>query len=311
MALLDLPYTVVECELDEEEMRSVEALCIRVRNDVRSEVIRRSLPPAMFEILLPCNVLIFVDVKFVHLLFTSINVGGLASLWFKKAAGGILPPEKAMSYAKEGLGLADPTYMLLPCELTRASVADVSDSIKSIVLDHVAKVFSAKTRPRTIPGYEVLQPVLDRFSDDHPDWEKNVFIAMRFRPQKQFQDIHGSIKQTLSDLGLKGLRSDDRVYPLDGDLWSNICVYMMGCKYGLCVFEEIDEREFNPNVPLEYGFMRAMNRQVLLLKDIRMPKLPSDMTGKLYRTFDSYNIELTINEQVRQWAERDLGLVRH
>ena len=83
---------------------------------------------------------------------------------------------------------------------------------------------------------------------------------------------------------------------------------MMGCGYGVCIFEEIDEREFNPNVPLEYGFMRAMNRHVLLLKDIRMPKLPTDMTGKLYRNFDTYNITLTIREQISQWAERDLGL---
>jgi hypothetical protein len=54
--------------------------------------------------------------------------------------------------------------------------------------------------------------------------------------------------------------------------------------------------------------MWAMNRQVLLLKDIRMPKMPSDMTGKLYRTFDTYNIAQTIHEQISQWAERDLGL---
>ena len=82
----------------------------------------------------------------------------------------------------------------------------------------------------------------------------------------------------------------------------------MGCLFGVCVFEEIDEREFNPNVPLEYGFLRAMNRQVLLLKDIRMPKMPSDMTGKLYRHFDTYNSTVTIQEQLSQWAERDLGL---
>lgn len=50
-----------------------------------------------------------------------------------------------------------------------------------------------------------------------------------------------------------------------------------------------------PDVPLEYRFMRAMNRQVLLLKDNRMPKMPSDMTGKLYRTFDTYNITMTIH----------------
>lgn len=82
---------------------------------------------------------------------------------------------------------------------------------------------------------------------------------------------------------------------------------MMGCRYGICVFEEIDEREFNPNVPLEYGFMRALNRQVLLLKEQRMPKMPSDITGKLFRPFDMMDINASISSQVAMWAGCDLG----
>ena len=54
--------------------------------------------------------------------------------------------------------------------------------------------------------------------------------------------------------------------------------------------------------------VRAMNRQMLLLKDMRMPRLPSDMTGKLYRQFNTYEIIPTVHEQISQWAERDLGL---
>lgn len=39
-----------------------------------------------------------------------------------------------------------------------------------------------------------------------------------------------------------------------------------------------------------------------------MLKMPSDMIGKLYRDFDTYNITLTIHEQISQWVEKDLGL---
>ena len=83
---------------------------------------------------------------------------------------------------------------------------------------------------------------------------------------------------------------------------------MMGCKYAVCVFEEIDEREFNPNVGIEYGFLRAMNRQVLLLKEQRVPTMPTDMIGKMYRSFDSYKITHSLLQQLGLWAERDLGL---
>jgi len=206
------------------------------------------------------------------------------------------------------LGFSNPTLLYF-----EASVLEASDVVREHVIDrvarqHVEELFKAATRPRAIFGYEGLQPLLDRFSEDHPEFGKNVFLAMRFRSTKQFLEIHEAVKSGLARHGLKGFRSDDKTYPPDGDLWNNICVYMMGSKFGVCIFVEIDDREFNPNVPLEYGFMRAMNRQVLLLKDIRMPKMPSDMTGKLYRNFDTYNITLTIHEQISQWAERDLGL---
>ena len=34
--------------------------------------------------------------------------------------------------------------------------------------------------------------------------------------------------------------------------------------------------------------MAYVNREVLLLKEQHMLRLPSDMTGKIYRLFDSY-----------------------
>ena len=89
------------------------------------------------------------------------------------------------------------------------------------------------TRPQVLAGYEGLQNLLDRFTDDHPAFEKNVFVAMRFRSAPHFAQVYSAITEGLATFGLKAHRADDRVYPLDGDLWNNVCVYMMGCKYGL------------------------------------------------------------------------------
>ena len=57
--------------------------------------------------------------------------------------------------------------------------------------------------------------------------------------------------------GLMGHRADDRCYPNDRNLWDNVCTYMFCCKYGVHILEDIMADEFNPNVALEYGFMRA------------------------------------------------------
>ena len=100
------------------------------------------------------------------------------------------------------------------------------------------------------------------------------------------------------------LRADDKDYT--GDLWDNVCVYMLGCRFGVAVFEEIDVREFNPSVALELGFMLALSKRCLLLKEQRMTQMPTDIVGKLYKPFDSYNIPATISVAVAQWM-RDIG----
>lgn len=302
---------MVESDMPADLMQRTQGVCASFENALAKEVGRRNLPRAMFPALLPCNLLCLVDPRLLHVAFTSINAGGLPrQIWRDWRSKGTVSALQVAQLAVSDLGFVNPTNLFFDTAVLALPDSVRDELTERVARQHVEEVFKAATRPRAIPGYEGLQPLLDRFSEDHPEFDKNVFIAMRFRPGKQFLEIHEASKTGLANFGLNGLRVDDKTYPPDGDLWNNICVYMMGCKFGLCVFEEIDEREFNPNVPLEYGFMRAMNRQVLLLKDLRMAKMPSDMTGKLYRTFDTYRITLSIHEQISQWAERDLGLKR-
>ena len=136
----------------------------------------------------------------------------------------------------------------------------------------------------------------------------NVFVMMRYRSAIQFQQIEDAIRRVFSEFGLTALFAKDRA--LVEDLWENIQLYMRFSRYGVAVFEEIDEREFNPNISLELGYMYAHNRRCLLLKDRRMPRMPTDICGRIYRDFDVFSLEKSISEQVTAWCERDLGLVR-
>lgn len=285
------------------------AVCMYFEQGVQAEVQKRNLIQAIFPAIFPCNILCVADRQNLHVVFTNVNAGALpAQHWLDRRNDGPFPSGEVVKAAVLQNGFVNPSNFGIALAGLEWPEEKQRELLNQLALGYVERMITLATRPQAISGYEGLQPHLDAFSADHPDFGRNVFIAMRFRPAKQFAEIHAAIKTGLAKYGLKGMRSDDKVYPPDSDLWNNICVYMMGCKFGVCVFEEIDEREFNPNVPLEYGFMRAMNRQVLLLKDLRMPKMPSDMTGKLYRHFDTYNIAATIQEQISQWAERDLGL---
>ncbi len=92
------------------------------------------------------------------------------------------------------------------------------------------------------------------------------------------------------------------------DLWENIVLYMQHSRYGIVIFEDIEDRDFNPNISLELGFMYALKKRCLLLKEKRMPRLPTDICGRIYRNFDSYNIATSIESEIRNWCVNDLGL---
>ena len=134
--------------------------------------------------------------------------------------------------------------------------------------------------------------------------DRNVFVMMRYRSEKHFSEIESSIRVALSRYGLIArLAKDGSVVD---DLWENITNYMRFCRFGIAVFEDIDEREFNPNISLELGYMYALNKRCLLLKEKRMPRLPVDICGRIYRDFDALNIQASIQEQVSEWCVRDL-----
>jgi len=171
------------------------------------------------------------------------------------------------------------------------------------------EVFGESKRESTFPiplGYENVGPILECFKKDHPNYDQNVFIMMRFRQDSPFPEIHSAIVSALKQRGYNGLRADHRTYPQDDDLWMNVCTYMLGCKYGVAVFERgAETQEYSPNVELEYGFMRAMNKRVLLLKYKDRTPLNTDVVGKIYKEFDSSKIVPSIEKQISKWI-RDI-----
>lgn len=148
----------------------------------------------------------------------------------------------------------------------------------------------------------------ERAADFAAAFETNVFVMMRYRETESFLTIERVLRSALLEYGLQARLARDAAF--HDDVWANIVFYMESCKYGIAIFEEIDEREFNPNISMELGFMYARGRRCLLLKDQRMPRLPTDILGKIYRDFDSYHLEPTIGSQVTNWCEKDLWLKR-
>lgn len=142
---------------------------------------------------------------------------------------------------------------------------------------------------------------------DYPNASSITFLMMRFRDTKQHREILAALREALAYYGLHGLRADDKNYS-DSRL-SNVKSYMDACESGIAVFEQIEDDDFNPNVSLELGYMMALEKPVLLLKEKRLKALPSDVVEKLYKTFDSHDVANSIRPGVLEWL-RDIGVAK-
>jgi len=136
-----------------------------------------------------------------------------------------------------------------------------------------------------------LQKTLERFP-----YEKSVFIMMPFEKKDiRLEKITDTIKKTLEEYGMHGWIADDPGRTLRGDIWGNIVVNMLSCKYGIAVFVDkkvlsrYNDEEiivFNANIALEVGFMKSRGLNVLLLKDKQLENIPTDIISEIYKEFN-------------------------
>jgi len=161
----------------------------------------------------------------------------------------------------------------------------------------------------TLPrGYADLRADCERFFHDHPDYDRNVFIMIRFdEHDRLLMQLNEHLRKALCRHRLVGVRADDRMYPSDNQLWKNVCVYMLCCKYGVAVLEDRAKDEFNPNVALEYGFMRALDKRTLLLTDRGFRNLRADIVGTVRQQFDITDLAGTLTAPIERWIH-DLGV---
>ncbi len=122
---------------------------------------------------------------------------------------------------------------------------------------------------------------------------------MRFTETDAHSEIVRVIQETTEKHGIRAMRADHKEY--HDDTFPNIKTYMHGCGFGIAIFERIEQEEFNPNVGLEVGYMTALNKPVLLLKDKTLKTLHADLNGKLYKPFDTRNPGTTLPAVIEKW----------
>lgn len=129
----------------------------------------------------------------------------------------------------------------------------------------------------------------------------------RFRATEYHDAITTAVGDVLAQYSLNMIRADDNAWL--PELWPNVRACMDASSYGIAIFDQIDERDINPNVSLELGYMLAKGKRCLLLKEKRVPTLQADLLGHLYQQFDAFDIANTISGRVSDWLV-DLGIAK-
>jgi hypothetical protein len=144
-----------------------------------------------------------------------------------------------------------------------------------------------------------LTDSLLNFKKDYPNSSKCCFLMMKFEDTNVQSKIVRFLKDEFKKKGLHLLRVDDKAY--SDDLFLNIKTYMHGCGFGLALFERINSNYFNPNVSLEVGYLMALKKPILFLKDKNLDSLHSDLVGKLYYSFDVQNLKKSLPTLLEKW----------
>lgn len=186
------------------------------------------------------------------------------------------------------------------------AILDIQAEYNLLTHLHYIKGLSSVGNFTLPPGYEFLAEACRGFFRDHPNYEKNIFLMTRFDASNRLLvELDVELRRVLRAAGYDPVRADDKVYVSDRNLWNNVCTYMLCCKQGVAILEDRAKDEFNPNVALEYGFMRALNRNVLLFADVGFRNLRADIIGTLREQFDITNISESVEPSLERWI-RDL-----
>lgn len=140
------------------------------------------------------------------------------------------------------------------------------------------------------------------------DYDKSIFIMMPFVDNQNFRSLAQKIKNTCEKYKFKAFRIDDPFRSPCRGLWENIELNMLACKFGIAVhvaetvwdrMEDKPKFSQNPNVAVEFGFMQARGKEVVILKD-ENTELPSDMNGFIWKSFDINNSDKTVEAALSQ-----------
>ena len=157
------------------------------------------------------------------------------------------------------------------------------------------------------PQHTRHSPLLNQFHQIAP-FDKSVFVMTKFPDPKkpaiadqQLADLIEAVRDAVKGCGYVARVASDNQY--HGILWDNVELYLLGCVRGIAIVEDKYLPELNPNVAMEWGWMRGMGRNVLYLVEKDFKKQRADWGGLIEHQFDWANPAPDIKAGVEAWLK--------
>lgn len=152
--------------------------------------------------------------------------------------------------------------------------------------------------------------MLERFWSDG-SYDKSVFVMSKFPNRdeavdKELEHVLGVVSNAIAAAGFvpRIARGPSRYHQ---GLWDNVELHLLGCKQGIAIVEDRYLDELNPNVTMEWGWMRGMGKAVLFLIEDGFTNSRADIGGLIEDSFAWRNPGARTPSVVRTWLESLTG----
>jgi hypothetical protein len=194
-----------------------------------------------------------------------------------------------------------------PCaeESLPAEIEKMARALKTIGSNKTANSVYRKTRYAR--DYEEYRDSLEKFHTI-ASYERSIFIMTKYpnpdlRQQtdedRKLERIIALVQGAIEKRGFIGRLASDKRY--QDTVWSNIEVYLLGCSKGVAIVENKYGPDVNPNIAMEWGWMRSAKKDVLYLLEGDFKNERADFTGFLSESFSWDFPEEYIKAAIGRW----------
>jgi hypothetical protein len=151
-------------------------------------------------------------------------------------------------------------------------------------------------------------PLLEAFWADG-SYERSVFVMTKFPDpggSPKTPELERVIEAVKSAVEASGFIPRLAQFPRNyhSGLWDNVELHLLGCRQGIAIVEDCYLSELNPNVAMEWGWMRGMGKPILFLVEEGFGHFRADLGDLLKEQFSWADPDAGVNAAVSGWLRR-------